>query len=265
MDKLTALRLILGPLIRYCVRKNISVQELTEVCKSLMIKAAVKEIEANKDKVNTSRISVITGLNRREVSRLQKQVDSPKLIASYASRVIGQWENDPEFLNNKKQPRPLSMAIANNEFKNLVAKISKDINHGTVLYDLERTDAIIRKGDMLKLKRTSFSPVGNVEEGFNVLSEDIDDLLLAVEGNLNNQLSLPNLHGRTEFDKIPQKDLPKIKEWILAKGSKFHQEIRKFLVRYDQDFNIHNSAEPTAKVVVTAFSNIEMFNKKESH
>ena len=60
---------LLAPLARYCIRGSVPFSQLSESLKDILVRLACEEIERAGEKITTSRISVITGITRREVKR----------------------------------------------------------------------------------------------------------------------------------------------------------------------------------------------------
>ena len=67
-----ALQRLLRPLVRLLLRHGISHTEFSELAKQVYVDVADREFPLPGRKQSVSRISVLTGLTRKEVSRLQK-------------------------------------------------------------------------------------------------------------------------------------------------------------------------------------------------
>ena len=68
---LNAARRILYPLVRILLRNGISSDALTELVRKTYVDVAEAEFGIEGKRQTTARISVITGLNRKEVARLR--------------------------------------------------------------------------------------------------------------------------------------------------------------------------------------------------
>src|SRR5262249_10280823 len=141
------------------------------------------------------------------------------------------------------------------EFADLIKSVSVDISPYTVLFGLEQAGLVTRNDGKLELVRKVYSNPENLEESLAMLSQDVDDLIHAVEKNTLDQPKVPNLHITTVFDNICQDDLEKIRLWLLDKGTTFHEEARAYLSKFDKDANPRLFARSGgARVVVSAFS-----------
>ena len=251
---LKSLRRLLTPVIKLCLKKSIGIVEITEVIKSCMVEAAKQEIELKSEKLNASRLSVMTGLQRRDVTRILEEGTEVKESLTLVSRVIGQWENDARFKTKNGLPKNLSCDGKNSEFARLVSAVSKDVHHGTVMFELKRLKLVEVSKAGVRFIRKAESLKSDPEKAFQAIAADISDLIDSASQNIYTQDDTPNLQARTEYDNVFKEDLPKIKEWLLEQGSDFHRKAREFISKYDKDLNPHIRKEAGCKVSVSAYS-----------
>ena len=257
------LRILLRPLVRFCLRWSIGIQDWMEASKQVFIDVAREEMEKDGAKVNVSRLSVATGLRRREVIRIYREGEEKEPNFSFVTRVIGQWQHDPDFLTKAGKARVLGVEGEDNEFYELVRTVSSDLHPGTVLFELERIGAVQRTSKGLKLVSDTYSPNHDVREGFTMLARDTEDLMVAAQENLLDLTEYPNLHHTTEYDNVREDALPKISEWIFKEGEKFHTRARKFISQFDLDVSkskrksAKNSSEKGVRVSLTSFNRID--------
>ena len=65
---------LLKPVALFCMRRShFSFQDFVEIAKVAFIRAAEEELGQSTQKVNVSRISVLTGIYREEVTRIYKK------------------------------------------------------------------------------------------------------------------------------------------------------------------------------------------------
>ena len=254
---------MLRPMAKFCLRNSTGVQELLEAAKHVFILVASSEMECRGEKVNVSRLSLMTGIHRRDVIRIYKEGESKESPQGVAIRVIGQWSQDKRYLTAGGKPRTLGFEGEENQFRELVENTSKDINPGTVLFELERIGAVEKTSRGLKLKQSFYKADSTNLEGFRIMSRDAEDLLSAVDENIHVVEDLPNLHVRTEFDNISKEALPEIRQWILNEGSKYHKKIRSYLASFDKDINPKTGGTGGVRVVVGSFSRTVENNKVE--
>lgn len=255
---LKALRLLLRPIAKFCLRSSLSFQDLTDSAKGAFLEAAEDELRKSSGKVNVSRLSVITGLHRKDIVQLlEMPKDNVAEPVSVLGRVIGQWEQDKGYLTQAGAPKVLTFEGKESEFHNLVATVSKAINPSTVLFELVRAGAAIKTPKGLKLLKHSYRVVGVDDlQAYELVAQDINTLVVAVEENLTNKDMISNLHIRTNYDNIYVRDLYKVRRWLIDQGKLFHKKARTFLARCDKDVNPSSDPNEPAgqKVSFTTFS-----------
>ena len=251
---------LLRPLVRFCVRQGVRIQELEELVRRSLVEAAQTTIEETGGEVSVSKISVTTGIHRVEVARVLSGETRPRGKHDVLNRVIGLWSQRKSLTSEDGAPRPLTFEGTSSEFAELVASVSKEVTHYPILFELERIGAIEYEGQKVRLLAREYVPKGDVEHGLEVLSQDIEDLLATVEGNLTSHSDAPDLHLRTVYDNIDPQKLPELRKYILKRGIEFHKEMRQYLSALDRDVTPEPSADagldstPRARVVVGTFS-----------
>lgn len=249
------LKQVLEPFVQFCLRNSLAIQDVVDVAKIAFVESAARQLEAHGKKVNVSRLSVLTGLYRKDVTRIFRHRGGPREESvSILARVVGQWRHDQRFITKSGKPRILSFKGKTSEFKALVESVSKSINPGTILFELERMGALKREARGVQLLWQMPSFAKDPKQGFKILAADLDILMRSVEENLFVQDQLSNLHIRTEYDNIITKAVPEIKVWLLEEGKAFHKRAREFLSQFDKDLAPGlTQEEGGAHVVVSAF------------
>ncbi len=262
---LKSLRLMLRPVMKFCLRHSIKIQEVLESSKVVLLELAVELQEPSK-KPSISRLSVMTGIHRRDVMRIYRD-DSPKdVIVNLTNRVLGHWQSDPEFTTSAGKPRVLTYKGPDSDFSRLVNSISLDLKQHTVLFELERTGAIEYTAKGIRQSRSVYMPSGDIGEGSLMMATHTEHLMSSIEENIAEEQFLPNYHILTEYDNIATNALPEVREWILREGSKFHKKTRAYLAKFDKDLNPRLATkEGGVRVVVGGFSRVNtVFDTKES-
>lgn len=256
----------LRPVAAFCLRRGIKIQDAGEAFKRAFIQAAEIELKLKTESASGSRLAVMTGLHRRDVTRLWREGESTKEEAegSLLTRVIGQWRSDKRFSSSNGRPRVLGAEGANSEFVELIHSVSKDLNPYTVLFELERLKAVTKDDGKVKLLADAYQPGPNVRAGLGLLSRDVADLVLAVEENVFDSPVVPNLHIATSYDNISQKSEAEIRKWLLEQGAEFHEKARRYLSKHDLDISPDTAKPPGGvRVALGNFSIVSTPSKTE--
>ena len=116
------LRLLLKPVVRYCLRNGHPFQDYVAESKKVFVEIAVEELKRAGGKVNASKISAVTGLNRRDTKIETEEKQEDEQSRGIISRILVHWEQSPRFCTKNGQPRVLSVEGEDSEFSKLVSK-----------------------------------------------------------------------------------------------------------------------------------------------
>ena len=255
--RLDALRAIIRPIVRFCLRQSLSVQDLYQLVRVEFVEMAYEEIKKTSPKVNASRVSVMTGVYREDIKKILENRDEvTESGQNIVSRVVGYWEQDRNFLTKSKTVRILTYEGEDSEFFRLVRKVNRNINPATVLFEIVRSGIAEKTPKGLKLVKKGAVAYGDPRKTFDLVGRDIELFIRCAEENLMQLDHIGNLHIRTEYDNIYKKQLPKIRKWLVEHGKTYHKQVRDYLSQFDKDMNPLTDREQVAgeKVIVQAFS-----------
>ncbi len=137
------------PVARFLLRNGVSYREFEHVSRLAFVEVASTEYGLRGRPTNISRVAAMTGIGRKEVSRLRRRsaeyAESPRVDLSPLSDVLHRWHTDPAFLDAKGQPKPLSYQGRRSSFAALVKVCGGDLPPGAVRFELVRCGAVIEK------------------------------------------------------------------------------------------------------------------------
>ncbi len=160
----TAIRTILSPLVRYLIGRGVTYPALSEVLKEAYIGAAERHDGADPGTVSDSRMSLLTGIHRKDVKRLRTQARAgtkPQVLrpgANLAARAVAAWVSLPRYLDRDGHPRMLLRRAANSRvsFETLVRAIKADVRPSVILEELVRVGVATVEGDTVRLLKTAY-------------------------------------------------------------------------------------------------------------
>lgn len=231
---------------------------IVEELKALLVEEAQRELTRSKEELTVSKLSVMTGLQRRDVQRISSSHAEPTEHLDLMTRVVGMWTTNERFSRGSK-PHALSFEGPSSDFAELVKSVSMDLNASTVLFELERLGLVKRSGPELELVWNAYQISGDSDDAYTLLERDITYLVEAVDANITRSAPVPNLHISTQFDNVTTAEACSIREWLLKKGADLHAEAREFIGSLDKDINPTRYADPGGmKVCLTSFSLCEL-------
>lgn len=138
-DALTrALERLLRPMIGLLLARGATFQQIAPLIKRLFVEEAARRAAAAGEKPTDSRLSVLTGLQRRDVkalrgAALRSAPTSPTV--GPAERVRALWTSDPDFLGPDGAPRPLPRRTDADDasFEALCRRATRDVHPRTLL------------------------------------------------------------------------------------------------------------------------------------
>ena len=179
---------ILRPLVGMLLANGVKHGVLVELLKRLLVEAARGRVPGGAGARAVSRISVATGIHRKEVKRL---LHEPADVAdlggrSLASEAFTRWLTDPRFLDAQHQPRVLARHAAPGaepSFESLAREVSRDVHSRTILDELLRLKMVELDGDGVRLVAQAFVPAARERDMLRFLADNIGDHLSAAVAN----------------------------------------------------------------------------------
>lgn len=187
MDLSATLRRILNPLVRTMIARGMTFTDLSDLLKSVFVARAEADFGLEGKRMTDSRISLLTGLQRRDVRA--HRLGGPDRLQESAGplpRVIARWLSDKTWLDEKGEPLTLNRTGEQQSFDALVASISRDMHPRTLLDELSRQDAVAIEGDRITLTARSYLPSDdNAKLGY--FGANLGDHAEAASANLSEE------------------------------------------------------------------------------
>ncbi len=185
-----ALRRILLSLARLLMGFRIVFPQVAELLKSAYVEVAEREHTLPGKPQTDTRLSLLTGIHRKDIKRLRAQlhegVEEP-LGISQGVRIVARWIGDERYCNADGSPRVLPFkAHQGDDFQTLVEEVCrKDLRPRVVLDEWLRLGIVSEdEPNMLRLNARAFVPSEGIEEKSFFLGMNVADHLDAATANL---------------------------------------------------------------------------------
>lgn len=170
---------------------DVTLPTAIELLKRVFVEVAERDFCLDKKASTDSRISLITGVHRKDVRRLRElpdvEADLPPKV-SLSAQIVATWITDKRWLDDKGQPRPLARLTTRGgdiSFEALVASISQDIRPRSVLDEWLRLGVVlVNDADEITLSTNAFVPKEGVEEKLAYYAHNLGDHAAAAADNV---------------------------------------------------------------------------------
>ena len=181
---------LLRPLVRLCIRGGMTFPALAQLLRELFVNVAEHDFALEGKEQTDSRVSLLTGIHRKEVARLRgagAPVNEVPATLSRTSAIIARWIAAPEFTDAKGEPLPLPRTAGGDapSFEQLVASITKDVRPRAVLDEwLDRKLVVINDDEEIVLVEAAFVPHGDDDRKWHYLGRNLHDHIAAAAENV---------------------------------------------------------------------------------
>lgn len=205
---LKVLRQALRPLVRLLLAKGIAYPQLIELLKGLYVELAVRDFPVAGKEQTDSRISLLTGIHRKDIKRLRALPPDEQRVpesVSLGMRLINVWQSPP-FADPDGTPKRLQrLARQGGElsFESLVSSVSKDIRARSVLDEWTRLGIVRQEDDdTVTLASDAFVPHQGFEEKAFYFGHNLHDHAAAAASNLLGEQP-PLLERSVHYARLP--------------------------------------------------------------
>lgn len=182
---LRVLRGLIRPLVRTLIARGVTAPAFYRMLKSVYVEVAHEQFRLTDAPPTDSRVSLLTGVHRRDVRAILSDPDDAWPIARAKSAafatVLARWQTDNATTGDDGAPRALSRA----EFEALVSSVSRDIRPRTVLDELMRQDLVSEAEDgTLTLTDAARAGPADADDRLVFFAANVGDHLAAATENL---------------------------------------------------------------------------------
>lgn len=220
---IAALRQVLRPVARLLIRHGITLPAVVELLKQVLVDVAITDFPVEGKRTTDSRISVLTGVHRKDVKRLRGiEVDKtnvPKQV-SLGMQVVNAWMTDSRWLDAEGNPRPLPRSGADGgpDFETLADSVSNgDVRARSILDELLRLEVVAVEDGRVHLQTGAFVPKQGEQEKLYYFEQAGYAHLMAGVRNLEGA-EPPYFDRLVQYHSIPAAELPRLKALVDGQG-----------------------------------------------
>lgn len=232
---------LLRPLIRIMLNHGVAYDTFSDLAKWVYMDVASREFGLPNRKQTDSRVSVLTGLTRKEVARL-KDLPPPTDTESAeeysrAAKVVRGWVRDFPMEGTASGAEPLPLD-GPRSFAELVKRYSGDMPVRAVLDELLRVNAARKNtaGEIELVHRHYLPPQGETRK-LVYLGHDTSDLVSSIAHNLNAAPEHTYLQRKVFYDNIPIEKMEEVRLAARKYGEPMLDQLATEFGKHDRDIN----------------------------
>ena len=179
---------LMRPLVRLLIRSGVTFPILSDLLRELYVDVAEHDFGLPKKGQTDSRVSLLTGIHRKEVRRLRGSGATVSVIPqslSRMSRIVAVWLGDPAYAAPDGKPLALPRSGPAPSFESLVETVTRDVRPRAVLDEaLERKLVGIDAEDRVVLTELGVTPSSGSEQQLYYFGRNLHDHLAAATANV---------------------------------------------------------------------------------
>lgn len=198
---------LLRPLVRLLIRSGLTFPAVAEVLRGVFVDVAVHDLLTDPKSRTVSRISLLTGIHRKDVRRLRDREatdDEIPATITLSSQIIARWLGTPAYSDSTGHPLVLPRTAAHvPSFEQLVRSVTTDVRTRAVLdYLVDQNMVILEADDHVRLNTAAFIPRPGGEEQLFYFSRNLHDHIAAAVANVLATTAPPFLDRSVHYDQL---------------------------------------------------------------
>ena len=206
---LRPVRRLLRPLVRLLIQGGVTFPALADLLRNLYVEVAARDLLQDPRDRTDSRISLLTGVHRKEIRRWRSDTHEPDAVPPVITRtgqIIARWLRDAEYAVAEGQPRSLPRLPGHEggpSFESLVQSVTSDVRPRAVLDDwLNHGIVTLDADDRVVLDTAAFVPRPGSAEQLFYFGRNLHDHLSAAAANVTATGSPPFVERSAHYDSL---------------------------------------------------------------
>lgn len=228
---------LLRPVALVLLRGGMTWKEFADLSKSVFVSVATDEFGIRGRPTNVSRVSILTGISRKEVKRqrdlLAASEAAPSSKTTDATRLLTGWYRDPRFSDEEGNPLPLAAEGPENSFEALFRDYGGDTPKQTLVKELQNAGSIAQddRGRFIALRR--YHMPADLDDGYvRFFGTNMHDHAKTLANNLQSSRAYPLLEGFAVDDRVHPDAAEEFRAYLDKRGEELLEEIDNWLTEH---------------------------------
>lgn len=203
-----ALRRLLHPLVRLLVAEGVTYPFFADLLKELFVTAAREEALANGGRVTDSRLTLLSGVHRKDIRRLTREAPADPArsqLHRVGTTLIARWLSEGRWRDASGNPIALPRSATRGgqvSFAALAESVSADVRPRAILDELVRLGVVrVDDDELVHLEVAGFVPSKEPDAKAYFFGEGLHDHIAAAAHNLRGGLP-PFLDRGVFYDEL---------------------------------------------------------------
>lgn len=236
------IRVTMRPFIRLLLRYGVGYGDFSAIVKELFVEVADEHFRIDGRKQTISRISVLTGITRREIKKILSETPDTKgeyFIFNHAARIITSWLHDKEFQDCDGKAAGLATGIDGpGTFNALVRKYGNNTPSRAILDELIRVGAVETDDNgVAKMLSLGYVPTKDSQEMLSLSLQSVADHISTIDYNDTHKPADSRLQLTVNYDNVTDDGVEVFKQISQAKSKEILLFLDRFLSTQDRDSN----------------------------
>jgi hypothetical protein len=236
---LAACRHLLTPLARWLLRSGITWAEFAELSKEAFVDVARRDYGIQGRPTNSSRVAMLTGLSRREVTRVRDVLLGERPAAdpreSRFAQVLSGWHLDAEFIDAAGQPKVLPGKGAVGSVERLLKRYAGDLPHRAFLKELEQRGLVEKVGrDAVRVLQRDYIRGRGDPDIVRQLGVALHDHAATLAHNVDTEAGDdPRFEAMATTTRLAPRYARAFADFVAKQGQAFLEDMDAWLVRHE--------------------------------
>lgn len=235
----SALRHVLRPLVRLLISRAVPYPLAASVLRALYVEIAVDEFPVPGKAQTDSRITLLTGVHRKDVKRLRaepRDEHRPSKAASLGSQIIARWLS-PAWATPDGAPKPLVRVARGRDrrsFESLVRSVNTDIRPRVFLDEWQRLGIVhVDDDDRVHLDVQGYVPAKASDEMTYFFGRNLHDHAAAAVSNMLGAAA-PFFERSVHYTGLSREAVAELTEAARARGMEVLRELNAHALRLQE-------------------------------
>ncbi len=207
--------------------------------KSVFVSVATDEFGIRGRPTNVSRVSILTGISRKEVKRQRDLLatggETVSTKTTDATRLLSGWHQNQDYIDDDGSPLALPLNGPAPSFETLFALYGGDTPMQTLLRELKNATSVGEDGDMLVALRRFHMPAAMDEANIRFFGSNLFDHANTLSNNIAGDGRPKRFEGFAVDTEVDPDAVAAFHEFLDARGQQFLEEIDDWLAAHRKD------------------------------